>query len=323
MDINLLKKTPDLRGVADIRLVTLEDGPARGQRILIARNAEGISFEIAVDRGFDISSLSFKGVNIGWNSPAQMRFPPSDPGSEDGWGFLRNFDGFMVTCGLDHVSRPRETDISHYEHPHLKTRKMPQHGRISTEKARLLGYGVDQESEEIFCEGIVRQASVFGETLELRRRVTLGIFSSEIAINDTITNRGFVPSHHAVIYHLNFGYPFLDNELKIRGIPVAIASNINEDRPFPRETYGENVDLIDAHEISDRRPVVLSNPILPLSVALTFDRAHLTKLGIWRAYQSGVFALGIEPRTESASECPLLDSGHFCMYSLRLQIGTP
>ncbi|MGP4726595.1 hypothetical protein ACSV5S_18165 [Agrobacterium deltaense] len=59
MDINLLKKTPDLRGVADIPLIALEDGPARGQRILIARNVKGISFEISVDRGFGISSLAF------------------------------------------------------------------------------------------------------------------------------------------------------------------------------------------------------------------------------------------------------------------------
>lgn len=51
MDIELQEKTPDFRGVADIRLVTMEDGPGRGQRLLIARNASGVSFEIAVDRG--------------------------------------------------------------------------------------------------------------------------------------------------------------------------------------------------------------------------------------------------------------------------------
>lgn len=73
----------------------------------------------------------------------------------------------MVTCGLDHIGRPREIDVSHYNHPHLKTKTMPLHGRIATEKARLAGYGVDGDSGNIFCEGIVRQASVFGETIEL------------------------------------------------------------------------------------------------------------------------------------------------------------
>lgn len=318
MDINLLKKAPDLRGVADIRLVTVEDGPARGQRLLIARNAKGISFEVAVDRGFDISSLAFKGLNIGWNSPTQMRFPPSDPDSEEGWGFLRNFDGFMVTCGLDHISRPRETDISHYEHPHLKTRKMPQHGRISTEKARLVGYGVDQVSGDIFCEGIVRQASVFGETLELRRRVTLGIFGSEIAIDDTVSNRGFVPSHHAIIYHLNFGYPFLDENLEFSGLPEPLAAKLLVDRPLPDDRYGERVDAIDSRDIPEPVSIQLSNSALDISVGLSFSRTHLNKLAMWRAYQSGVYALGVEPRTDIAEERPLLKPGESCHHVIRL-----
>ncbi|MBO9112539.1 MULTISPECIES: aldose 1-epimerase family protein [Rhizobium/Agrobacterium group] len=318
MDINLLKKSPDLRGVADIRLVAVEDGPARGQRLLIARNAKGISFEVAVDRGFDISSLAFKGLNIGWNSPTQMRYPPSDPGSEEGWGFLRNFDGFMVTCGLDHISRPRDIDISHFEHPHLKTKKMPLHGRISSERARLVGYGVDHETEEIFCEGIVRQASVFGETLELRRRITLGIFGSEIAIADAVTNRGFVPSRHAMIYHLNFGYPFLDKNLEFSGLPEVLAAKLRIDTPLPDDKYGERVDTIDSRDIPGPDPIRLSNPALDISVRLSFSRTHLNKLAIWRAYQSGVYALGVEPRTDIAEERPFLQPGESCNHTVEL-----
>ncbi|WP_425964510.1 DUF4432 family protein [Rhizobium nepotum] len=161
MDIELLKKTPDLRAIADIRLATLEDGPARGQRLLIARNATGIAFEVALDRGFDISSLSFRGTNIGWNSPIQMRFPMVDPGSEGGWAFMRNFDGFLVTCGLDHISRPLEVDMAHYNHPHLKTKSMPQHGTNPRPKKQdWSDMTSTRESGEIFCEGIVgRQVS--------------------------------------------------------------------------------------------------------------------------------------------------------------------
>ncbi|MVA26560.1 aldose 1-epimerase family protein [Agrobacterium vitis] len=321
MDINLLKKTPDLRAVADIRLATLEDGPGRGQRLLIARNGNGITFEVAVDRGFDISSLSFKGTNIGWNSPTQLRFPPSDPGSEEGWAFMRNFDGFMVTCGLDHISRPREIDISHYEHPHLKTKTMPQHGRISTEKARLIGYGVDAETGKIFCEGLVRQASVFGETLELRRRITLGVFDSKLAIDDTVSNRGFIPSHHAVIYHLNYGYPFLDENLEVTGLPELLSATMLADPPVPNDKYGERVDSADSREIPEAGSIMLSNPALDISVGLTFSRTHLTKLAIWRAYQSGVFALGVEPRTELAQDRPLLQPGESCAHSLQLALG--
>ncbi|NTH16574.1 aldose 1-epimerase family protein [Agrobacterium rhizogenes] len=318
MDINLLRKTPDLRGVADIRLATLDDGPGRGQRILIARNATGVAFEVAVDRGFDIASLSFRGINIGWHSPTQMRFPTVDPGSEDGWGFMRNFDGFMVTCGLDHISRPREIDISHYNHPHLKTKKVPQHGRISTEKARLVGYGVDPESGDVFCEALVRQASVFGETIELRRRITVRVFESVLDINDTITNRGFAPTHHAIIYHLNYGYPFLDDNLEITGLPEHLSAKMVVDPPVPDDKYGEKVDVVESNQLPQTAPILLANPALGISVGLTYSHAHLPKLAVWRAYQSGVFALGIEPRTDAAENHPLVQPGESISHSLRL-----
>lgn len=149
MKTDLLRRTPDLRGADDVRLMTLEDGPGRGQRTLVARNGVGLGFEIAVDRGFDVSALSFKGINIGWHSPTQMVFPTHDADSEDGLGFFRNFDGFMVTCGLDQYSRPYEADTTHFNDPNLKTRRLPQHGRIHAEKARILCYGVDIETSTI------------------------------------------------------------------------------------------------------------------------------------------------------------------------------
>jgi hypothetical protein len=320
MDSELRKKSPDLRAIADVRLVAIEDGPGRGQRLLLARNAAGIQFEIAVDRGFDLSSLSIRGINIGWHSATQMRFPAVDPGSEDGWGFLRNFDGFMVTCGLDHYSRPRMVDVAHYNHPHFGTKTMPLHGRISTERARLLRYGVDEESGDIICEGMVRQASVFGETLELRRRISLPLAGTELRIDDTVTNRGFRPTRHAILYHLNFGYPFLDRDLKIAGLPFALSEELRSDPPIPADDYGERVSAVDSAGIAADCPVSLSNPQLGVSVGLDFSRRHLSKLAVWRAYQSGVFALGVEPRTEQAEDRPLLQPGECCAHWVAISL---
>lgn len=320
MDINLRKMTPDLRAVADIRLLTLEDGPGRGQRMLFARNATGVAFEVAVDRGFDVSGLAMKGINIGWHSPTQMAFPAADPDSEEGWGFLRNFDGFMVTCGLDHFSKPRETDVSHYNHPHLKSIRMPLHGRIATSKAKLQSYGVDAETGDIFCEAVVRQASVFGETLEMRRRITLPAFQSVLTINDVVTNRGFRPTRHAVLYHLNYGYPFLDESLEITGVPEPLLTAMRADPPTPGDDYGERVDTVASLEIVETDPVTLTNPELGVSIAVDFSREHLTKLAVWRAYQSGVFALGIEPKTETAENRPMLQPGESCHHALQFRL---
>jgi hypothetical protein len=318
VDKTLLRKTADLRAIADIRLVTLEDGPGRGQRLLIGRNANRVTFEVAVDRGFDISELSYKGVNIGWHSPAQMPFPLHDPGSEEGWGFLRNFDGFMVTCGLDHFSRPHEADVSHYNHPHLKTRKMPLHGRISVEKARLLSYGVDTVTLEIVCEAIVRQASLFGETLELRRRIQLPVFGSWLIVEDTVTNRGFRPTDHAIMYHVNFGYPFLEDTLTVEGLPNPLLSELRSQPPHPFDDFGEKVDVVDSRITPHQVPVVLRNEKCGIAASFEYSQATLPKLAVWRAYQSGIFALGIEPRTDPrSSDDRILEPGENRRYSLR------
>ncbi|MGQ2951804.1 MAG: DUF4432 family protein [Agrobacterium sp.] len=321
MDMDLLRRTADFRSVADARLLTMEDGPGRGQRLIIARNAAGIGFEIAVDRGFDVSSLSFKGVNVGWHSSNQLPFSPHDPDSEEGLGFFRNFDGFMVTCGLDQYSRPHDSDVTHYGYPNLKSRRLPQHGRISSEKSRLKRFGVEVGTRTIICEGTVRQSSVFGEVLELHRKITVPIFESTLLIEDTVTNRSFRPSEHAILYHLNVGYPFLDETLIVTGLPEPALCEINSTPPIPHDSFGEKVDHIDCRVTPHDTPIVLENKRCGFSLSLTYDQVALPKFATWRAYQSGVFALGIEPRSDlRPPEGGQLDAGESRTYKLQLDL---
>lgn len=296
MDLTDVRRhTPDLRGLVDIRLVTLEDGPGRGQRLLIARNAGGVCYEVAVDRGFDLSQFSFQGVNIGWHSPNQLRFPPFEPSSDEGWAFFRNFDGALATCGLDHFGPPASADIASLKHPHLTSVQRPLHGRLATERARLLGYGIDQTQESVWCEGIVRQASLFGEVLELRRRISLPIFGGSIKIDDLVTNQGFRPTDHAVLYHLNFGYPFLDDTTTLHGLDQAFLDDFHTVARLPLDDFGELVNIIRSDDLPETVDIALHNARTGIQVKLSYSTLQLPYLFIWRAYQSGVFALGVEP----------------------------
>ncbi|NLR99888.1 aldose 1-epimerase family protein [Rhizobium sp. P38BS-XIX] len=323
MTTDIRRRTPDLRGLADIRLVTLEDGPGRGQRLLVARNAAGLCFEVAVDRGFDLSQLSFRGTSIGFHSPNQSRFPAIEPSAEDGWAFLRNFDGFLVTCGLDHFGAPATADISSLNHPHLKSVRRPLHGRIASEQARLAGYGVDDENAFVWCEGIVRQAGVFGETLELRRRFTAPIFGSTVEIADTITNLGFRPTDHAILYHINFGYPFLDEATKVEGLPADFAGRFHEIDRRPADDFGEMVDILKSDALPSTTGLTIVNEMLGLKATLRYSSAELPSLFIWRAYQSGLFALGIEPAFDGADaqgRAQILAPGESRKYGLQVSL---
>ncbi|MCP1200971.1 DUF4432 family protein, partial [Notoacmeibacter sp. MSK16QG-6] len=205
---DLRRRTAAGRGLADIRLMQVEDGPGRGQRLLMVRNARGIGFEIALDRGFDISSLTWRGMNIGWNSANGLPMPhPVD--AEDGLGFYRNLDGFLFTCGLDHYGAPLQASAEHFIHKHRTKVVHPLHGRISSQRATLGGYGIDWTAKEpvIWAEATVRQSAVFAENLVLRRRIELGVYDRTVRIDDVVENQGFRPTPHAILYHVNFGYP--------------------------------------------------------------------------------------------------------------------
>ena len=89
---------------AGVRLMTLGDGVERGIRMLEFRTGTGLRFTALVDRALDIADCEYKGMAIGWNSPAGFRHPGlHEYEGEGGLAWLRSFSGLLVTCGLDHI----------------------------------------------------------------------------------------------------------------------------------------------------------------------------------------------------------------------------
>ncbi|WCK80129.1 aldose 1-epimerase family protein [Agrobacterium fabrum] len=327
----LRQRTVDGRGVADIRLLQVEDGPGRGQRLLVMRNASGIGLEIAPDRGFDISSATWRGINVGWNSANGLPWPMNSVDAEDGVGFYRNLDGFLVTCGLDHIGGARRSDASHFIHKHRKEVFHPLHGRISGQRAMISGYGVDWKSDTpvIWAEGTVKQSSIFGENLVLRRRISLEIFSGTIRVDDTVENLGFRPSPHAILYHINFGYPFLDEATQIDGdIDEGFVSTFNGEDKSPRDDFVDYFQEIPVISKGSSATIEVRNDKLAggLRAMISFPLKAMPDFGIWRAFQSGVYALALEPmkrsglQGEAGQGYGMLEPGEAATYWLELRL---
>ena len=284
-----------------MRLVTVEDGPARGQRLLQMRNGAGLELEIAVDRGFDLATLRFRGGNIGWNSPVGLRAPTFPGDLEHGMGPLRSFDGFLVTCGLDHYGLPAEGPARHFAYEHRHTVTYPLHGRVSAQPATIRGYGLrDDSSPVVWCEGEVRQAALFGEVLVLTRRVEIPLFEGRITLTDTVANRGFRPTRHAMLYHFNVGFPFLDERSELTGPFGTLLGAFNSEARVPNDDAHEKVDVV--HPEADSRGLVtvgMRNPALDggLCLQIQVRKTQLPDVGLWRCWQSGLYAVGIEPCT--------------------------
>lgn len=303
---DLRRRSSDLRGLADARLVVVDNGPGRGQRLLLLRNAAGLCLEIALDRGFDISAVTFRGINLGWNAPVGLPRPSHPHDLEDGFGMLRSLDGFLVTCGLDNYGLPLAGSADHLAYPLRKSIHYPLHGRISSQAANLIGYGTSHEGQpSLWCEAEIRQAAVFGEALVLRRRIEMSFFESEFTISDTVVNRGFRPARHGLLYHINLGYPFLDESASLTGHFGPLVDILERDPPVPRDDAEEEVDSFEPE--SDSNGIVclgIRNPRLSggISLNLRYSRVQLPRLALWRCWQSGHYALGVEPCTGLRSD---------------------
>lgn len=301
---------------AGVRLMTLGDGVERGIRLLEFRTGTGLRFTALVDRALDIADCEYKGQAIGWHSPSGFRHPGlHDYEGENGLGWARSFSGLLATCGLDHILGPAEVPADNYNYPGRKLVRHSLHGRVGTIPARLTGYGEswDGDSCILWAEGIIQQSAVFGEDLHLIRRIEADMGGNEIRISDRVVNHGFARTPHMFFYHVNIGYPLLDEGSRylapIRDVVwAAHAGEAYRDQkagyrtiPAPRPGFREQVWQ---HEVAadgkGEVPVAVVNDRLGLGFEVITLKDQLPCLYEWQNFQAGNYVLGIEPSTHHA-----------------------
>ena len=73
----LRRRVGHMSQLAGVRLLTSDNGPSRGVRLIEFRTGTGFSFEIAVDRGFDVGRCDYRGASVAWIPPTMMPAPGS------------------------------------------------------------------------------------------------------------------------------------------------------------------------------------------------------------------------------------------------------
>ncbi|GAB1584459.1 aldose 1-epimerase family protein [Phyllobacterium phragmitis] len=296
-----------------VRLMTLGDGVERGIRMLEFRSGTGLRFTVLVDRALDIADCDYRGMAIGWHSPAGFRHPGlHEYEGEGGLGWMRSFSGLMVTCGLDHILFMYEEAADHYNYAARKSISHSIHGRIGTIPARLVGYGERWEGEDcyLWCEGITTQGTVFGEHLELVRRIEIKAGTNEIRLHDRVVNRGFYRTPHMYCYHVNVGHPVLAEGSRylapIRDVVWAAHAGENYLKqnvgyrlvPAPQMRFHEQVWQHEMGADGDGEvPVALVNDRLGIGFEVVTRKDQFPCMYEWQNFQAGQYALGIEPST--------------------------
>jgi hypothetical protein len=301
----LLRPIGRLEQIASVRLVTLGDGVERGVRVIEFRTGSGFAFDVIVDRAFDVGRCELNGRPLSWLSGAGFAGPWFY--EAEGLGFFRSFGGGLLTTGgLEHALFPTEDTAEQYHYPAKETETYGLHGRISNRPARLIGYGERWEGEEcvLWAEGEVLQAAVFGEHLLLRRRIEARVGDSHLSIHDEVENVGYDLTPHMYLYHVNVGFPVVDEGAQL----LAPATSVAARGDYPPEGYDRfdapepgYVEQVFEHELAAEHdetvPVAIVNRDLGLGAYQLYNRAQFPHHFVWRMLGEGTYVVGIEPST--------------------------
>jgi len=197
----LLSKIGDILQIGGARLYELADGRERGVQAVDFRTGTGFNFTVLAGRAMDISYAEYCGRPLCWRSPAgDVAASYYEP---EGIGWLRGFyGGLLTTCGLTYLGAPCvDEGVS-----------LGLHGRISYTPAKNLHVDGGWEGDDyiMWAQGRMREAVLFGDNLELRRRVWTRLGEKRLFINDEIENIGHRESPLMILYHINGGFPVVD-----------------------------------------------------------------------------------------------------------------
>lgn len=278
------------------RQYELSDGRGRSLRAIDVNSGAGLQYTILPDRGMDISNASFKGINLVYLTCNGETHPAFFEPENLGW--LHTFaGGLLTTCGLTYMGAP-VTDGDE---------QLGLHGRYSTIPARQVADFSEWTGEEyhIRHRGIIEEGNIFGYKLRLEREIFSIRGQNMLQITDVITNFGYKPSPYTILYHMNMGYPLLNEDAELILDPVrTIArdaeaeSGLAQFKKFikPQAGYQEQVffHTMKTDKNGETR-VVLQNKKQGIELAISFNTARLPYLTQWKMMGQGDYVLGLEP----------------------------
>lgn len=296
---DILRRVGSMQQLAYVRPITHTEGRAGGLRGYMVKNGP-LSFEALADKCLDVGELSYKGVNISFLSKPglQGRNHYDTHGGEAQRSIM---GGLFFTAGLENICAPCTLEGKDY----------PMHGRIRTTPAEHLRADGRWVGDDYVLRvaGEMREAELFGENLVLRRSIETRYGEKSLRVVDEIENQSFRPEPLMLLYHINIGYPLLDEGTELL-LPTRSVTARDRDAQghedgwnkmdAPRDNEPEYVfihDLAGTEENWSAAAVV--NEKLGLGLLIEFSRENLPYFMEWKSTASGDYVLGLEPSNAS------------------------
>lgn len=274
-----------ISGVEEHRLV---GGKGDGMRLFEITNGKGLEMTVSPDRNGDISRLRFQGINMSYLSPCGYVAPAYYDRTESNW--LKSFTaGYLTTCGLQAVGSPcvDEGEV------------LPLHGSIANQPAEHAYW--EEDEKEIRIHTTTKDEVIFGRKLALRRTIAVSKEENRFSIEDEIENTGDQTEPLEILYHMNMGYPLLDEDSVIT-IPSAevlprddhaaedIANWMHMEKP--QAGYQERCYY---HKFPDGKGFAsIWQPKLNIGLEISFDAKELDGFVEWKMMGVRDYVLGLE-----------------------------
>ncbi len=293
-----------------IRKRTLRGGLRDGIDLIEVHNG-ALSYSILPTRGMGLWRGDYHGLPLGWRSPIEGPVHPKFVNLADrgGIGWLSGFDEWLCRCGLSFNGPPgldTWSDANGVQHQ----AQLTLHGRIANLPANAVEVSVRLDPPyELSVTGEVEEAALFFPQLKLTTTYTTVPGSNRLVIHDRVTNRGARQAEMQLLYHTQFGPPFLEAGSRLFApiremcpLTPRAAEGIDSHDSYgpPTPGFAEQVYVYDL--IGDARGmtlVLLVNAAADKAACLRFPTSELPCFTVWKctqAHEEG-YVTGLEPAT--------------------------
>ncbi len=272
----MYRKLGNVKQIINAYEIEFSSGAEKGKNCILVNNGK-LEVLFNKDNALDISWVKYAGNNISFLTKNGINTKNAT--------FAEMFDGgFLYTCGMDNVSTCVEG--------------RPLHGSLHYTKAENVSVSVLED--KVIVSGLIRESGLFLKNLVLERNYE--VYSDKILIKDRVVNQGYTDTDYCLLYHVNYGYPFLDECLKFdvdvissEGLTPHAQSRIDKQFTITPPVDGGNEEVF--YNYLNSGKFALSNEKIGVKVEMLYDLKNFPITIQWKSMISGDYALGIEPST--------------------------
>jgi len=297
----MLRYAGNMNKVAGIRTYRVDNGKADSIRMHDVKSGE-MEFTVMESRGMDIENFSYKGVSLNFLS----KCGPVNTGlaEKEEMNFLWGITGgLLYTCGVSNVGSPyrRADGEEHF------------HGRLRFEPASNVSAVADWEGDEykMKVSGTLRETGLFKSNIALRRSIENTLGENAIQLTDCFENESYVDNPFMLMYHVNCGYPVVQEGSKMYA-PVVSTELMNDQAKLEKDNWSfasapvdGGIECVYVHKVlKDENNLSYScvyNDEEKLGIGITYNAETLPMLLEWRCMASGDYVIGMQPTNCMAS----------------------